>query len=257
VVFHPNATNLRQGVLTIPTDVGTLTVNLAGVGMTPEPPQLTMPSSIDFGERTIGIPDDGIALAMKNVSPYVATITELSATGYFDVSDTCATIPVGATCSALVTFLPTQVGPRSGTLKVRTLRDANPYFVTLTGVGIENVLPSLQVSPVRLGFGNVFVGGDSELSVTLSNTGRGPLHVSAINVSGDYSGGASCVGTIAAGASCTVIIRFSPVIPGTRPGSMEIVSDDPHGDVSVNLSGSGCYLPTPGHARSGVPLCGS
>jgi hypothetical protein len=110
---------------------------------------------------------------------------------------------------------------------------------------------------VRLGYGNVFIGGDTDQSVTLSNVGHGPLHVTAINFSGDYSAGASCVGAIAPGSSCTVTIRFSPMIPGTRPGSMQILSDDPHGEVDVSLSGAGCYLPTPSHARSGLPLCGS
>jgi hypothetical protein len=194
---------------------------------------------------------------MHNTSPYVATITELTATGDFDVSDTCTTIPVGATCSPLVTFQPSAVGPRTGTLTVRTLRDANPYTVSLTGAGIENLLPVLQVSPSRLGFGNVFLGGDSDQSVTLRNTGRGPLHVSAILFTGDFTG-SSCVGTIPAGASCTVNITFVPMIPGSRLGSMQIQSDDPANPVlDVSLSGAGCYLPTPSHARAGLPLCGS
>jgi hypothetical protein len=257
VVFRPNATNLRQGVLTIPTDVGALTVNLAGIGMTPEPPQLTMPLALDFGSRTIGIPGDGIALPIHNTSPYIASITELTATGDFDVSDTCATIPAGDSCSPLVTFEPSQVGTRTGTLTVRTMRDAHPYVVSLTGVGIENVLPSLQVSPIRVGFGNVFVGGNTSQIVTLRNTGHGPLHVSGILFTGDFSAGAACVGTILPGGSCAVNITFSPMIPGGRQGVMQILSDDPNGTLDVSLSGAGCYFPTPSHARAGLPLCGS
>jgi hypothetical protein len=234
-----------------------LSVSLAGIGMVAEPPQLTMPLALDFGSRTIGIAGDGLALPMHNTSPYIAAIHELTATGDFDVSDTCATIPVGGSCSLLVTFLPTQVGARAGTLTVRTLRDANPYVVSLTGVGIENVLPSIQASPIRVGFGNVFVGGNSSQLVTLRNAGRGPLHVSAILFTGDYSAGPSCVGTIQPGASCAVNITFSPMIPAGRPGVMQILSDDPNGELDVSLSGAGCYLPTPSHARAGLPLCGS
>jgi hypothetical protein len=257
VVFRPSGTNLRQGTLTIVTDAGMLSVSLAGIGMVAEPPQLTMPLALDFGSRTIGIAGDGLALPMHNTSPYIAAIHELTATGDFDVSDTCATIPVGGSCSLLVTFLPTQVGARAGTLTVRTLRDANPYVVSLTGVGIENVLPSIQASPIRVGFGNVFVGGNSSQLVTLRNAGRGPLHVSAILFTGDYSAGPSCVGTIQPGASCAVNITFSPMIPAGRPGVMQILSDDPNGELDVSLSGAGCYLPTPSHARAGLPLCGS
>jgi parallel beta-helix repeat protein len=257
VIFRPAGTNLRQGVLTIATDAGTLTVNVSGIGMVAEPPQLTMPLALDFGSRTIGITGGGLALPMHNTSPYVAAIHELTATGDFDVSDTCATIPAGDSCSLLVTFLPTQVGTRTGTLTVRTMRDANPYVVSLTGVGIENVLPALQASPIRVGFGNVFVGGNSSQTVTLRNAGRGPLHVSGILFTGDYSAGPSCVGTIQPGASCAVNITFSPMIPGGRQGVMQILSDDPNGTLDVSLSGAGCYLPTPSHARAGLPLCGS
>jgi hypothetical protein len=244
-------------MLSIITDAGTLTVSLAGIGMVADPPQLTMPLALDFGSRTIGITGDGLALPMHNTSPYVAAIHELTATGDFDVSDTCATIPAGDSCSLLVTFLPTQVGTRTGTLTVRTMRDANPYVVSLTGVGIENVLPSIQASPIRVGFGNVFVGGNSGQTVTLRNAGRGPLHVSGILFTGDYSAGPSCVGTIQPGASCAVNITFSPMIPGGRQGVMQILSDDPNGTLDVSLSGAGCYLPTPSHARAGLPLCGS
>jgi hypothetical protein len=257
MVFRPTGNNLRQGALTLGTNAGTLVISLVGVGLIAEPPQLTLPASIDFGPQPFGVKSPGRALALHNTSPNVATIVELSATGDFAVSDTCTTIAPGATCSPLVTFTPSQLGTRIGSIVVRTLRDANSYAVLLTGIGVENRLPAMVVSATRLGFGNVIIGGAGAQAVTLRNLGLGPLQVSAIVFSGDFGSNGACVGTIQPGSFCTVPISFIPSTPGGRAGVMEIISNDPGGEFDVQLTGAGCYLPTPSHIRAGLPLCGS
>jgi parallel beta-helix repeat protein len=204
-IFNPRGPNLRQGVLTIVSDAGTLSVTIVGTGLLPEPPQLTMPSGLDFGSQPVGVTSSGRAIAMHNQSATTASVAELTATGDFDVSDTCATIAAGATCSPLVTFQPSALGPRSGTLTVRTLRDANPYVVNLTGIGIENLFPQLEVSAEFVGFGNAFIGEPVTKEVTLKNVGRQPLQVSGIDFTGDYFGDGACIGSIlpATRARCT------------------------------------------------------
>ena len=54
--------------------------------------------------------------------------------------------------------LPTETGPRAGTLTIRTLRDADPYLVALDGIGDENRVPVLELSATRVGFGNALLG---------------------------------------------------------------------------------------------------
>jgi hypothetical protein len=256
-IFNPRGPNLRQGVLTIVSDAGTLSVTIVGTGLLPEPPQLTMPSGLDFGSQPVGVTSTGRAIAMHNQSATTASVAELTATGDFDVSDTCATIAAGATCSPLVTFQPSALGPRSGTLTVRTLRDANPYVVNLTGIGIENLFPQLEVSAEFVGFGNAFIGEPVTKEVTLKNVGRQPLQVSGIEFTGDYFGDGACIGSILPGNSCTVHVSFYAGIPGARGGVMSIISNAPDSPHNVGLSGTGCFLPTPGHARFGALLCGS
>jgi len=125
--------------------------------------------------------------------------------------------------------------------------------------------PQLGVTPQSLDFGQVAVTQTSAAqSVTLSNTGNGPLHVSGVALVGgsaihfdlDPSGGASpCAGvapTVSVGGSCTVTVAFSPGSAGSHPGQLEIRSDDPDTPVwTVALAGTGTdTIPLPGIAAS-------
>jgi hypothetical protein len=257
VAFRPTGLNLRQGSLIIVTNAGTVTVHLAGTGMIPEPPQLTLPSSLSFGTQTVGTPSAGERLPIHNRSLAPAVITELTATGDFSVSDLCATIAPDATCSPLVTFLPTAIGPRTGTLTVRTLRDADQYHVALSGIGEENRKPVLELSATSLGFGNTFVGGRVSQDVTLRNRGLEPLVVSGLVTTGDYGAELGCVTTILPQGTCTVRVTFVARVAGRRGGALTVISNDPDSHNVVSLDGLGCYLPTASHIRFGQLLCGN
>jgi hypothetical protein len=256
IVFHPTGLNQRQGVLSIVTNAGTNTLNVMGTGLVAEPPQLTMAATLDFGTQPVGVPSAGRPFEIRNTSPFVATISDLTVTGDFTVSDTCLTIAAGAACSPLVTFLPSALGPRAGTLTVRTLRDANPYTVNLSGVGEENRRPALEIAPVRVGFGNTFLGQLVTRSVVLRNSGLAPLTISGVAVSGDFFSDVGCIGSLVPGSTCTVRVTFVPGIPGGRNGVMTITSNAPGSPHLVDLSGTGCVIPSLTAARLGVLLCG-
>jgi hypothetical protein len=257
IVFHPTGFNLREGLLTLASDGGNVSVHLAGTGLVPEPAQLEVPASLDFGSQAVGTRSAGKPLALHNVSPFPASVGELTASGDFAVSDTCTNIAAGATCSPLVTFQPRGVGPREGLLTIRTLRDVDPYLVRLAGTGIENLEPALELSVTHIGFGNAFVGQVIDREVTLRNVGQAVLQVFSILATGDYYTDGACVGPLAPGSQCTVRITFAPSSPGGRGGAVEIRSnaaDSPH---VVGFTGTGCFLPSPSRARFGGLLCGS
>jgi len=256
VRFHPTGFNTRSGSLGIATNGGSVALPLVGTGMVPEPPQLQTPVSLDFGTRPVGTRSAGQPAALHNVSPYVASVTELAASGDFAVSDTCTTIAIGATCSPQVTFQPTAVGPREGTLTVRTLRDVDPYTIRLTGNGIENLEPALEVSVTQVGFGNAFVGQHITREITLRNVGQAVLQVAGILAGSDFLTTGACVGPIAPNASCTLGVTFAPSGSGGRGGQLQILSNAPDSPHFVTLSGTGCFVPSPGRARFGMLLCG-
>jgi hypothetical protein len=256
VIFHPVAPNLRSGVLSISTNAGSpSTVSLAGTGLAPAVPQLVVPSALDFGHQPVGTRSAGRAVRLENKSASLATITDLSATGDFSVSDTCTTIAAGATCSPLVFFQPSAVGTRGGTLTVRTLRDAQPYLVTLTGIGDVNTLPVLETSATGLGFGNVFIGSATTMRVTLRSTGDVPVAIDEIRPAGPFLVQGGCA-TIAAHSTCDMDIVFMPNRPGTATGEIEIRSNAAGNPHRIGLSGVGCFVPSPSRARFGLLLCG-
>jgi hypothetical protein len=256
LVFTPRGLNQRQGVLSIVSNGGSATLNVMGTGLVAEPPQLAMAASLDFGAQPVGVPSAGHPFEIRNTSPFLATISELTVSGDFAVSDTCLTIAAGAACSPLVTFQPTLLGPRIGTLTVRTLRDANPYTVNLSGVGEENRRPALEIAPLRVGFGNSFLGQLVAHDVVLRNSGLASLTISGIAVTGDFFSDGGCVGALAPGATCTVRVTFAAGLTGTRNGVMQVTSNAPGSPHNVDLSGTGCFIPSPSVARRGVLLCG-
>ena len=107
--------------------------------------------------------------------------------------------------------------------------------------------PSPSVTPTNLGFPSQALSSASAAqSVTLSNaTGATAALVvgSIATTSGsDYavSGGTCATGaSIAAGASCTVAITFTPTAAGTRSGTLSIGHNGSGGASAVSLSGTG------------------
>ena len=96
-------------------------------------------------------------------------------------------------------------------------------------------------------FGSVNVGSSLSFTETLSNahTATAPLLVSSVSVSGNgFSVTAdTCSGTsVAAGSSCSVSVRFSPVEPGVASGSLSIVSNAPGSPLVAALDGTGAAL---------------
>jgi hypothetical protein len=257
VAFHPTALNLRQGTLSIATNATTLAVALMGTGLTLEAPQLSMPASIAFPPQALGTRSAGIPLGIRNTSPHVATLIELTAAGDFAISGACTTIAPGESCSLLVFFQPTATGAREGAITVRTMRDLAPYAVTLSGAGEENRLPALQLSATSLGFGNALVGMPITRDLTLRNVGNGPLVVTRILSTGDFFTDGACVGTVAVGGACNLRITFLASTAGGRAGVVQILSNDPNSPHVVSLGGTGCFVPTPSRVRFGVLLCGS
>jgi hypothetical protein len=256
VKFHPVGFNSRRGTLDIATNGGSIALSLVGTGMVPEPPQLEVPPSLDFGTRPVGTRSPGQPAALHNVSPYVASVIELTASGDFAVSEACTNIAIGATCSPEVTFQPTAVGTREGALTVRTLRDVDPYVIRLLGNGIENLEPALEVSVTQVGFGNAFVGQHITRDITLRNVGQAVLQVSEIVAPGDFLTNGACIGPIAPNASCTFAVTFAPSGAGGRGSQLQILSNAPDSPRFVTLSGSGCFVPSPSRARAGMLLCG-
>ncbi|MDI1466248.1 choice-of-anchor D domain-containing protein [Catellatospora sp. KI3] len=97
---------------------------------------------------------------------------------------------------------------------------------------------AISVSPSALGFGSVATGTTTAAqNVTVTNSGSAAAAVTSIAASGDFSQTNTCGSSIAAGASCTVAVKFTPTAAGNRTGDLTVVAAGVTS--TVPLSGTG------------------
>jgi hypothetical protein len=108
--------------------------------------------------------------------------------------------------------------------------------------------PSTPTSPTttriinvsgNLAFGEVPVGSTRDATMTISNSGTGTLTVTGISTTGGFGSTLTTSwtgGTIAAGASQTVTIRFAPTEGGTYNGTLTVNGDQTSGTNTLPIS---------------------
>ncbi|HUN37856.1 MAG TPA: glycosyl hydrolase family 28-related protein, partial [Trebonia sp.] len=98
---------------------------------------------------------------------------------------------------------------------------------------------SLTASSTSLSFGDVAAGSTSTQSVTVTNPGTSAASVSSISASGPFSETSTCGGSIAAGGSCTVSVKFAPTTGGPLTGTLSVASSAPGSPLTIALAGTG------------------
>jgi hypothetical protein len=93
----------------------------------------------------------------------------------------------------------------------------------------------------NLSFGDVPIGGQRDLMFTISNTGSQALTVTGMTVSGGLGSHTTATwttGTIAAGGSQAVSVRFAPTAAGSYTGTLTINGDQTSGTNTLPISGT-------------------
>lgn len=111
-----------------------------------------------------------------------------------------------------------------------------------TGQGVQVVAGAAATLSPSLAFGNVNTNANASLSATLTNTGGIALSLiapTATSVAGsDFSFvSTTCATSLAAGASCTVTVKFAPTAVVARTGSLTVITSA--GSLTSTLSGTG------------------
>lgn len=106
-------------------------------------------------------------------------------------------------------------------------------------------VPLASVTPSEVAFAPQSVGTTSSpKTVTLTNVGSGPLHVTGVGTTGPFASTQNCVAAspIAPGASCSEAVVFAPLSTGSQTGFV-VFTDDSGGVAGSNqyvrLEGSG------------------
>jgi len=196
------------------------------------------PASLTFAAQRVGTSSNAQTVTLSNTGTAALAISSISASGDFTQTNNCAgSLAPNASCTINVIFKPSTTGARSGVLTVSSNSNGGATTVSLAGTGFVS---TASVSPTSLSFSAQVVGTSSaSKAVTVKNTGSGPLDISSITTSGDFSQTNNCTGAIAAGASCTVNVVFKPTAGGSRTGTLTIASDASNGTQTVSLTGTG------------------
>jgi len=219
----------------------------------PTAPAVTLsPTSLTFSGQPVGTTSAAQTLTLANSGNADLTISAIGLNGTnpgdFAQTNTCpispATLAAGATCTVSVTFSPTAGGSRSAAVSLTDNAGGSPQSVALSGTGQA---PGAGLSPASLTFAGQPTGTTSAAqSVTLTNTGNAALTISSIGVTGtnpaDFGQTNTCPlgpSTLAAGASCTISVTFSPTAAGTRTASVSISDDAAGSPQTIGLTGTG------------------
>lgn len=204
-------------------------------------PVTLSPTSLAFANNAAAGSSQTVTLT--NTGSDTLTITSIAVSGNFLEADDCGTsVGLGATCTITVTFNPVAVGGSGGALTITDDASNSPQTVTLTGPNILG--PNGILVPSSLTFGSQPVGTMSPAqTVTLTNPVNGvsaPLSIFGQVITGDFAVAQNdCGSSLAAGASCTVSITFTPSVPGPHFGYFATFDNAPLGLQSTSLSGSG------------------
>lgn len=217
------------------------------------------PTTLTFGSQAQGTTSASQPVTIANVGTTNVTITGIAASTNFGETNTCPATLVtgtgtGSSCTVNVTFAPTATGTLTGTVTVTytSTSSATPQTttITLSGTGTAGTA-TVTVTPSSLTFGSQALSTTSTaLSVTVTNAGTAAVNFSGFTISGanaeDFSvplpssgAGCSATGTLAAGASCTINVVFTPGAAGTRTATLNIADNATGSPQTVALSGSG------------------
>ena len=108
--------------------------------------------------------------------------------------------------------------------------------------------PQAVLSPTSLSFGSLTSGTTSGVQTTLlSNPGNTALSIASISITGANSGPFAqtnnCGATLAAGASCTISITFTPAAVASYSATVSVTDNAAGSPQSVQLTGAGVSPP--------------
>lgn len=244
LAFTPTARGQQTGILTVTDSAGMQTLNLEGTGEAAANVAFS-PAALSFASTRIGATSSPQVITAANSGDVSATITGLSASGDFAVSNGCGQSVAGnSSCSLSVTFSPTQQGMRTGSVTLTTGEQTVVAQLSGTGVGT----PALTLTPPSLNFGPQNLQQPSApQTMVLTNTGNGSDTITAITTgtatagTTDYSVSSDCM-TLTPGASCTISITFAPSVAGEDDGTLTVSASAPGSSINAALYGSGNAL---------------
>jgi len=197
------------------------------------------PLSSTFPAQLVGSTSSALSTTITNNGAAAVTVCAVNPTGDFAQTNTCgASILAKASCTVSVTFSPTVHGQRTGFVQIITSDGGSPQIISLSGTAVE---PTFSAAPMMYRFpASQQVGTTSPpTTVTVTNIGDGPMHISSSSTSNsDYGQTNNCPDQLSPNASCDYLVTFSPTAAGERPGFLTIISTGGAGQIQLYGAGN-------------------
>jgi len=173
VVFMPTQSGTRTGTLSVATSASTLPLMVPLTGIGAQSHLQISPSSLNFGSIALGAPAIlSLTLTNTGATPITNISTAAVPSSDYAVTVPCATatLTAGASCPITVTFTPSALGARAGTLTILSSDASSPDIIPLTGTGIANGSFTLTVNGAATASATVVSGSGTPATYTLTVT---------------------------------------------------------------------------------------
>ncbi|HLF27401.1 MAG TPA: choice-of-anchor D domain-containing protein [Anaerolineae bacterium] len=222
------------------------------------------PIRLDFDTQRVGETGTSQTVSLTNMGSVAVAIADVLLAGqnpdeFERIADSCAnaSLAVGNRCAIEIRFAPKLGGTRSAELTILEHATGSPHLVSLSGMAVG--VPSARVDPGRLDFGQQRLGASSQPQiVTVTNVGSDVLTISNVSVVNGVTSGTpapqalqgypgeffalddNCINAnLELGKSCSIRVGFTPVIAGSRWGSLVLSSNAADSPQIAPLSGNG------------------
>ncbi len=241
---------------------GETTAETGSQGAGGTPARLTVePAKLDLGEVRVGTTGGRSSVVVHNTGGAPAAIQGVAASGpdaeaFVLAGDRCAgsTLAPDERCTVAVTFRPRREGTQQAQVVVRSEAVAEPVTVALRGTGTA---PHLGLGATRVTFGQVRVSTRVERKLTLTSSGRSPLEIRGLAISGPAASDFRIVDdpcskslSLAPQDQCTLTLEVAPSAEGDLQATLVVRHDGPGSPAEVELVATALPPPAPAIAHS-------
>jgi len=261
VTFTPASAMSFSATLTVTDNANptTQSTTLTGTGTPAPAPIAALTPSLSFTSTTVGTTSSALFATLSNSGNATLNISSIAIGGTnpsdFTVTtgaNACGTtLAADASCSIYVTFTPASAAGFSATLTVTDNATPITQSIMLTGTGTSPPAPIASLTPASLTFTAVSGTTSTAQTATLSNTGNATLNISGITIGGantsDFAittGTNACGTTLAADASCSIYVTFTPASAASFSASLQVADNASGSPQSTTLNGTGTPPPS-------------
>lgn len=193
-----------------------------GLTGTPKAQLAAATASVNVGSVDVGKTSSAVAVIVSNIGNASGTLTVTPSGVGIAATGCTGVLAAGANCTLSITATPTTAGAIMGSVTVAAA-GANAVTIAVSGIATPPGNFTLDKSVIDLG--NVAVGQTVPAVVTV--TAVSALTGLSTGVQGadlKVDPTSTCTTSLAAGATCTVVVNFTSSTPGAAAGDYVVVS---------------------------------